>query len=247
MILIRQTARALGPGRTASFSAAGGVTPYVWSIAPGGAGGAIDSNTGVYTAPSVLTSDPAKAYDLIIATDSSLDQSQSRILVGDPLKLFCEIIQSEMGLADGRVYLFDQKIPQPKDSGIYIAVSVLSDRPFGNTNRAQDNGGGLESQQYVSTVATLGLDIISKSTEALDRRMDVILAIGSTYSQQQQEANAFYISKLPAGRRFVNLSAADGAAIPYRFHIDVNIQYSYSKNTSIAYFDDFSNDETINS
>lgn len=238
-IVISQSATAVGPRGTASFSATGGVGSIVYSILAGGAGGSINSSTGVYTAPNAANSNPQMAYDTIQAEDSLNDSATTQILVGSPLLLFCEIIQREMGLASGRVYLWDQKINQPTDNGLYVAVSVPSCKPFGNINRIGSDVSGMSSAQFVNMLATLNIDIISRGPAARDRKEEVILALGSTYAQQQQEACAFLIGKLPPSSGFVNLSPVDASAIPYRYRISVNIQYAYSKATAVDYFDDF--------
>lgn len=95
-------------------------------------------------------------------------------------------------------------------------------------------------------LATLDIDIISRGPEARDRKEEIILALNSIYAQSQQEGNSFYIGKLPPSARFVNLSNIDGAAIPYRFRISVNLQYAFVKSKAIDYFDTFSTvQETI--
>ncbi len=239
-LALTQSATAVGVLAPASFLAVGGTEPYVYSIDAGGAGGTIDPDTGAYVAPAVLT--PGKSFDTVRVTDDDATEATTTILVGSPLLLFCDIIQSEMGLANGRVYLWDQKIMQPTDSGVYVAVSVVTCKPFANVNRATD-----ESQQYLSMMAQVDVDIISRGPAARDRKEEVLLALGSTYSEQQQTANGFYIARLPPGMRFINLSNVDGAAIPYRYKISVNIQYCFTKNTAIEYYDDFSDAEiTVN-
>lgn len=129
---LQQTKTAVAINITSSFLGVGGTPPYVYSVLPGGAGGSIDPGTGEYTAPSVVSSDPKLAYDTIQVVDSLAAVATSQILVGTSLILFCEILQREMGLANGRVYLWDQKIFQPSDNNLYIAVSVPSCKPFSN-------------------------------------------------------------------------------------------------------------------
>lgn len=248
-IVLRQTKTALGPLCTASFSASGGTGPYSYSIVTDDddyppAGGSINSSTGIYTAPAVLSTDPERAYDTIRATDALSATAESRILVGSVLALFCEIIQQEMGLPNGRVYLWDQKISQPTDNDLYIAVSVLNAKPFGNVNKQVSTGSStMDSQQWVNMLAVFGVDLISRGPSARDRKEELILALGSTYAEQQQEANSFLIGRLPTS--FVNISQVDGAAIPYRFHIDVQVQYAFAKNKAIDFFDNFEGPEVI--
>lgn len=236
-LVLRATKSALGAGRKASFLASGGTEPYIYTLESGGLG-SINPTTGLYTAPAVLDADPKKAIQTIRATDDDGNFVTLDILVTDTLGLFCDILQKELGLADGRVYFWDQKINQPKDSGLYVAVSIMRSKPFGNTN-AQTSGSGLDSVQSVNVVDTLGIDIISRGPEARTRKEEILIALASNYSIKQQEANSFSIGKIPAGSQFVNLSNIDGAAIPYRFNISINIQYFVTKTNPVDYFDEF--------
>lgn len=241
--MLGQTKTALSPGFQASFGGQGGTAPYTYSVRPHGAGGAINSSTGLYTAPLLSPEEADKSYDTIQVKDSSVPPlvTTSQILVGTPLVLFCDIIQKYMGLAPGRVYLWDQKIFEPTDSGIFVAVSVLRCKPFGNNSEYDGSGDGLSAFQTVNMYADLQVDIISRGSGARDRKEEIILALMSDYAQQQQEANSFYIGKIPPAGQFVNVSQADGAAIPYRFNIIVGMQYAYRKVVDVGYFDTFTN------
>jgi hypothetical protein len=238
-LALTQTLTAISPGLTSSFLGTGGTAPFTYSVRAGGAGGTINSSTGLYSAPAQVASNPAQLYDTIQVSDSLGTVATSQILVGTPLLLFCEILQSQLGLAPGRVYLWDQKIMQPSDAGLFIAVSVPSCKPFGVTNQPDGSGSGLNSIQVAHMLATLDIDIISRGTEARDRKEEVLLALDSNYSRSQQEANSFSIGKLPAGARFLNLSQVDGAAIPYRYKISINVQYAVTKTTAVPYYDTF--------
>lgn len=238
-LTLTQSVTAVGVNGYASFLASGGVEPYLYTRDVSGAGGTININTGVYTAPTVAQSDPRRAYDTIRVTDDTGAIATARILVGNALLLFCQIIEREMALPDGSVYLWDQKINAPKDDRLFVVVSTAMCKPFGNINRIASATGGMESAQFVSMYALLNLDIISRGPAARDRKEEIILALGSTYAQQQQEANAFLIGKLPPSSGFVNLSQLDASAIPYRFRISCAIQYAVSKARPVDYFDEF--------
>ena len=160
------------------------------------------------------------------------------------LEYFCDILQHEMGLDNGQVYIFNQKLMIPTDGKLYIAVSVISEKPFSNTREmVSTTGGGLIEQLSSNVLATLGVNILSRSTEALDRKEEVILALNSIYSQQQQETNGFHIAHVSSG--FNNLSEIDGAAIPYRFNITVNVQYKVLKKSAVSYYDRFTKQVVI--
>jgi hypothetical protein len=89
--------------------------------------------------------------------------------------------------------------------------------------------------QSVNMSSILQVDIISRDSSARVRKEDVLLALQSDYSEQQQNANGFFIGKLPAGAQFTNLSSQDGAAIPYRFVISVMIQYVHTATQAANY------------
>lgn len=229
---------ALIPGMSTFFLASGGTPPYTYSLRADGVGGSINSSTGQYTAPSALT-----GIDTVIAKDSLGAKVAAQMLVGTPLQLVCDIIQNQLGLPNGRVYLWDQKIIEPTDAGLFVVISVQSCKPFGSRLPIDGSGGGLNTIGSVNMLATLGIDIISRSSDALDRKEEVILALKSQYSQSQQEINSFYLAPLSTG--FVNLSEVDGAAIPYRFHIDVNMQYCFTKTIAVPYYNTTSLQETV--
>ncbi len=235
-LALTQSITALIPGLTSSFLGTGGTPPYTYSVRSNGAGGTINGTTGLYTAPAVMGITPQTLYDTIQVTDSTTPTAliaTSQILVGNPLLLVCDIIQNQLGLAQGRVYLWDQKIPQLTDSGLYVAVSVPSCKPFANNKSYDGNGNSI---QTVNMLATIEIDIMSRGPSARDQKELVLMALNSDYSECQQNTNSFHIAKLPPGSRFLNLSTIDGAAIPYRFKISVNIQYAVATTQATPYF-----------
>lgn len=239
-VTLSATSQAVGPGRPSSVLAIGGVGPYVYSVIPGGAGGSIDPSTGVYLAPLTLSTDPRLSFDTILATDSTpvtplTGTIQMNVL--DTLNLVCDIIRKEMTLTDDQVYIYNQKFIIPKDSRIYVPVGILSLKPFGNTNQMAPVTGGFTSVQSVNVMATLDINILSRSTEALLRKEEVLMAVASNYSLQQQQLNSFSLAVIT--KSLVNLSNVDGAAIPYMFTFSLNVQYFISKISAVPYFNTF--------
>lgn len=247
VLALTQSLTAVGSNGFSSFLGIGGVPPYTYALAMNGAGGAIDATTGAYNAPDVVSSNPIHAYDTVIVTDSTAATASSRILVGTPLILLCDIIQVGMGLYSDQIWLWESKINIPTDSRLYVAVSVPNSRPFGNINGQQNVvDGGLNQVLSVNMVATIDIDILSRGPEARDRKEEVILVLKSTYAEQQQEANSFFIGS--ANNRMINLSSIDGAAIPYRYKITVQMQYMKTITLPSPYFDTFQQVQTtINS
>lgn len=240
---IAQNTYAVRPSVNAFFLGLGGVEPYAYSVLPGGAGGSIDPSSGRYTAPAVSSSDPELFFDTIRVDDYDGSSLTARILVGDPLQLVMEMVQRLMGLANGRVYLYNQKVLQPTDSDLYIAVRVENSNTFGNVNRAVESGSGIDSSQSVNMIDTISFDLISKSTAALKRRSEFIRVFNSNYCLAQQNLNGFLIGRDPS-RPFLMIPDLDGSAIPYRFRVSYWLQYA-ENNAAAAAFYDTVNDPSI--
>lgn len=237
-LTISQSLTAVGPNITSSFLADGGTGPYVYSVLMGGAGGTIDVMTGVYTAPPSVPSNPSLQFDTIQVMDSAANMATAQILVGNSFTLLLDVIQTYMGLPNDHCYMWDQKIFQPTDSNPYVVLSIMSCKPFGNTNYSDTSGSGLISQQSINMSANVSIDILSRGPAARDRKEEILLALNSNYALSQQYANSFYIAKLSS--QFTNLSNIDGAAIPYRYSISVAIQYFFIKTNAVPYYDTFS-------
>lgn len=223
---ILQNASAIAMGVPTAFAGTGGTAPYTYAVLPGGAGGSISSG-GVYTAPRVL------GIDTIRVKDSAGQTLTTTISVLSPLQLICDIIAKELGLSSEQVFIYNQKWTIPNDERLYVAVGILTDKPFGNTNRST----GDAQVQSVNVHSNISIDIMSRSTQALDRKEEIIMALASQYAESQQALNSFQIGKISSS--FVNLSEIDGAAIPYRFSISVGLQYFITKTRSVSYFDTF--------
>lgn len=229
-LVLRANSLALGYGAKTSFCGSGGEEPYTYSVSPGGVGGSINSSTGIYTAPRNIT-----GIDTVVVTDDDGATASLDVSVLNSLELVCDIIRTEMNLDDDRVWIWDQKIPEPKDSNIYVVLSVLACKPFSNITKF-DGATGTDIQS-TNFQATVSIDIKSRSTEALNRKEELLMSLASTYAEQQQELNGFFVSTLPTS--FVNLSDQDGAAIPYHFNISIAIQYAVTKTKTVPYFDNF--------
>jgi len=186
------------------------------------------SSSGQYTAPY------AYGVDTILVTDDNGDTETVAINVLPPLQLLAQIIQQRMGLANGRVWIWDQKINAPKDDDIFITLRELSSTPYAS-NQYQDD----DTQVFtVSTQAQVQIDIESGDQSAQNRKEEIIMAMKSQYSQNQQTLNSFKIADLPSV--FANVSELQGTKIPYRFSITFNFLYLKKiVDSPIDYYDGF--------
>lgn len=219
------------PGRSYPFGGLGGTAPYTWAVSTNNSGGSI-SSSGVYT------SGPNNGVDTITVTDSVAATATATVNVNTVVQLVGDIIANFLGLGADQYWLWDQKIDIPNDSRPYLILSVVSEKAFGQSNYHDGGSSGedpLVSVQSVNIAARIGIDFLSRGPAARDTKDKILLALNSDYSESQQELNQFYLARIPIN--FINLSQVDGAAIPYRFHLEVNVQYAITHETLVPYFD----------
>jgi len=224
----------LGFNSKQPLSVTSGTDPITWAISKNNTGGSIDS-TGLYTAGTKL------GIDQIRAIDASGRIALINMNVGTVPHLVCDIIQKEMGLDQGRVFLWDQKAFMPVNEGLFVVLEVIDCKSFGVSNYFDYSTG--KQIQSVNMKATLSIDCMSRGPDARDLKEQVLLSLSSNYAEQQQELNSFHIGKVSTG--FNNLSNLDGTAIPYRFNVNVVVQYQVTKTTGSDYFDTFQNAEIV--
>jgi hypothetical protein len=240
ILTLSQSATACGINGSVSFLGLGGVPPYEYSLIPfGSAGGTINASSGAYQGPISISTNPLNQFETIVVSDSLGNQSQSRLLVGSPFLLFCDILQNQMNLPNGRVWIWNSKIFEPMDNALFIVLSVASTKIISNSNFTDVSGPNAQQIQSASCAALIDIDIKSRDTSAMDRKEEIVLAVNSVYAQQQMEANNFSIL-INTTDGFKDLSGIDGSAIPYRFRASFKMFYATYKITPIQYFDTFS-------
>lgn len=238
MITVKKNLYAIAPRIQTYFGQVGSVGAFTFSVLAGGAGGTIDPLTGLYTAPQLSDYNPKKFIDTIQVEDSLGTKGVTTIMVLPVLGLLAHIIQIEMGLTPEQVTLYQQKFKVPNDEKVYVAVGMLTQKPYGS-NRTYKDGGVSTLNEIVSTnwKCIAWVEIYSSTNLAFLRKEEIAAAINSTYSEQIQEANNFKIAKMPS--QFTNISSEHGPGIPYRFNISVSLLYTVSKEKSVPFFDNY--------
>ena len=131
------------------------------------------------------------------------------------------------------VWLRDQNMLIPNDLGLYIVVGIVSAIPMHNSVYMQaETVNAVTTQHQISQVImqeNVQIDVLSRSNDAMNRAWEVIAALQSFYSQQQQEVNTFKIFRLP--RSFTNTSYAEGGSQLNRYTLSVQCHAWYNKDT----------------
>lgn len=148
--------------------------------------------------------------------------------------VLCDIITHELGIDADRVVVYSEDFDPPKDDELYIVVSTRRGKPLSIQNyfdptTNEEVGGSV-------TFDNLDIDITSKNREAIDRKEEVLIALTSFYSIEQQEKNGIKIFR-PA--EIIDLSFIEAASAMKRFRISCIISNIKEIRKPADYFDKF--------
>lgn len=166
-------------------------------------------------------------------------------MLKSPEQIIADILVKEMKLSDQHVWVRYQDKKIPPDAGIYIVVGFQDDGGgvVGVNNETFATDEGMSQTQTAIVREMLQIDIRSKDNSARQRRFEVLLALASVYSVQQQEKYQFKIFKKPLSIN--NTSSAEASSNMNRFTILMACQ-TWTKKTTVLdenngdYFDKFS-------
>lgn len=156
----------------------------------------------------------------------------------EPIKEICNILQRQLSLSDGQIWIYNQKRDIPNDFGIYFVVNYIGQRIISNIRKEFVAENGLMEYQSVHNLANFSVDVFSRNPRARDMRDQVLMALNSTYSQQVQESKGFQIAR--NSFQVTNTSEVEGVAELSRFSISFNVTYMSETTKSIDYYDTFS-------
>ncbi len=153
-----------------------------------------------------------------------------------------------VGFIDGQVLSSETYTrADPAQSDQYFSDDALNEPYFFDDNFTEAYctnalGGTINEVTRVQMMENIQISILSRDTQALRRHWEIVGALRSIYSQQQQEFNSFKIFRIP--RSFVNASSAEGGSNINRFSITIPALVWYLKERVLSsdngdYYDDF--------
>jgi hypothetical protein len=175
-------------------------------------------------------------------------------------QLLLNIIGHEMVLSADQLVVLNQNYKVPPDARIYVAAGAINVQPFASrTNMISVMPPAPEPQvlqqveeNTVQQRETIQIDIFGRGNDCLTRRWEIVAALKSIYSQQQQELYQFKIGTIPTG--FTDSALAEGGSQLNRYSITVACLVWYKKSKPLSpddgsYYDDFhtrvDNEKTI--
>lgn len=160
-------------------------------------------------------------------------------------KVIADIIEKELELKPTpptstdpdkrRVFIYNQNFTLPSYDHMLIVVSETPGRVIGSQSRFDDVND--KEIQEVVMQKEIGIDILSRNSEARNRKEEVLMALQSIYSQQKQEENGMKI--FGYSMSFVDVSEAEGAGQINRYRASIFLHVRYIKEKDVDYFATF--------
>ena len=153
-----------------------------------------------------------------------------------------DIIREEMGMADKRVNVYNQKFDIPNDAHLFIGVEYKFSKPFSSKSETSIDSTIFNEHQGLNTQEHLSIILFSRNLEALQRKEEAVMALGSVYSRQQQDRYGFKIFRLAP---IQDVSYTEGAAILYKYEVPIVLLCRYEKIKGINWYGTFPLEATI--
>jgi hypothetical protein len=144
--------------------------------------------------------------------------------------LIVDILKTQMNLPQANIWVRNQTIQIPNDTALYTTVGFVDGKPYGaNVDYTRVEVVTqlpgfpappfftLQQNQKINALENIQINIQSRNNDAVTRRWEVVQALVSLYSKQQQDAQQFKILRIP--KNFVNSSLAEGGSNLNKFSI----------------------------
>ena len=135
------------------------------------------------------------------------------------------ILKNQLSLTDSRLFIGNQNYKIPPDNNLFLVVTAMSEQVYSSQVSLIEKivppaiTASTWERQELCTKALVQIDVLSRNTDALTRRWEVVTALQSFYAQQQMEANNCKIARIPSS--FVNASGVEGGSNINRFAITI--------------------------
>ena len=156
------------------------------------------------------------------------------------LVLLAGLLQQQLGLANNRVYLYNQKWNIPPDDGLFIVVNFTGEKVFSSTYQTVNNPvtGNLDETKTTNVRETYTVNLFSRNAEAVQRKHEITFAVHSTAAQQLAEKYSLQFAPVPT---FVtDTSSLEASAELNRTSITLQILRAYSQTNTCQFYDTFS-------
>ena len=154
----------------------------------------------------------------------------------DTLVLLCGLIQNDLALTDGHVFIFNQKVDPKvlKDPGVFVCAQYLGTKTVGQNPTYRFDGVQYWEDRATNISQLVQLDVFSRNTDAMTAYIQVMACLNGQTGNEMQQSSAMSIQRNPDVN---NLSDPDGEAIPYRFVITMRVSRLWTQSVPALWYD----------
>ena len=166
-----------------------------------------------------------------LANDEKLPIDILRLIIIEGLS------SSDVAFDPKRVMIWNNRSVVPRDKALFIIIEHGSPaRTFANSTEHESRGDDLYEIQSVTKQEFYNIDIMSRNNSAERRKEEIVMALRSMYSQNQQEERGIMIAKIA---NLIDISGVEGSARLFRFQCSVTLHASYTKEKVVRHYDTF--------
>lgn len=160
------------------------------------------------------------------------------------IKIVCDIIKNQLGLSDDQIWIYNQKRDIPTDDKMYVVVSFDDEETFGTNIHTKPKDDGLEEEIWMNVKTNISINTFSAGASARLRKYDILAAMKSIYSVQQQEKYNMQIAKIP--KVFTDASFATPSQRLFSYHYEYSIMHVEKVTNDVDYYNNFSRADMSN-
>lgn len=153
----------------------------------------------------------------------------------EPIKVLAEILQAEMGMAEGQLMLGLENWKIPPNTGLYIALFYGNEEVVGSNNDFDP-----ESNTEIQSVAmlhTVSIEAMSFDSSARLRKEEILMALNSMRAENVLSDNLMRIGQLPQG--FLPIPELEETKQLNKYRITFAMNALHQKVKPADYYDKF--------
>jgi hypothetical protein len=160
------------------------------------------------------------------------------------IKIVCDIIKNQLGLSNDQIWIYNQKVNIPTDDKMYVVVSFDDEEVFGTNLHPKNKEEGLDEEVWMNVRTNISINTFSSGNSARLRKYEIIAAMKSVYSVQQQEKYQMQIAKIP--KVFMDASFATPTQRLFSYHYEYSIMHVEKIAHDVDFYNDFSRADMSN-
>ena len=154
-----------------------------------------------------------------------------------PDELVAAVVREYLELDAEQIWFYNQRRDVPKDSRMYVILSMGNRSIIGSALRVEEDGTEVSA---VTMSAPIVVETVSRSREALERVPELVMALRNGSAQRKMTTHGMRIFR---SSDILDISAVEGAAGLHRYRVTLTVHYAQSRTTQENFYEHFPQEE----